>query len=306
MTVVRSGFATTPDGADLYWRWAGPEAPATDVPALVCCNGVGVSTFFYHYVVEHFSTRHQVLVWDYQGHGRSSMPRGPIDEADLSIERSADDLHTVLMQAGIDGPLVLLGHSMGCQVIFEYAHRHSDRVLGLIALFGAAGRPLDTFMDLPNARQAFDMLHRVESWSGGWGARMLRPLYESPFAFDLGVAAGMIDGHYAKRTDIANYLEHLSHMDARVFLRMVSLMADHDARPYLPAIQAPTLVLAGERDNFTPMHLSQDMASRLPQAELMVLADASHAAIVEQPETINLRIDRFLAERVALPLLPGS
>ena len=300
MSVVRSGFASTPDGADLYWRTTAPSAlDALDArPTLVCCNGVGVSTFFFHYLVEHFRDRHRVLVWDYQGHGRSALPHEPVAEADLSIERNAADLGAVLDAAGVRGPIVLLGHSMGCQVIFEYAHQHPDRVAGLVALFGAAGKPLDTFLDLPNMRQAFDVLNRVQQQSGTLGARLLRPLYESPFAFDVGVATGMIDRHYAKRTDIARYLEHLSHMDSRVFFRMVELMADHDSRPWLGEIQAPALVFAGENDLFTPMRLSRDMVELLPHAELMVLADASHAAIVEQPETINRRVERFLTERV--------
>lgn len=298
LVAVQSGFARTADGVDLYWRSAGPIEPDDDRPTLVCCNGVGVSTFFYHYVVEHFRDTHRVLVWDYQGHGRSSPPPEPLDRADLSIERNAADLHTVMEHAGVTGPAVLLGHSMGCQVVFEYTHRHPDRVAGLVALFGAPGRPLDTFLDLPNARQAFDMLHRVQDWSGKLGATLLKPLYESPIAYDVALATGLIDRHYASRDDMERYLEHLAHMEPRVFFRMVSMMADHDARPYLGEIVAPTLVLAGEKDVFTPMHLSQDMFDRLPNADLMVLADASHAAIVEQPATINRRLERFLRERV--------
>ena len=297
---VRTGFAQTSEGAELYWRLTGKpqHAPLT----LVCCNGVGVSTFFFHYVIDHFRDRFPVLVWDYQGHGRSALPPEPINQADLSIERNADDLHSVLANAEVSGPVVLLGHSMGCQVIFEYAHRHPEHVAGLVALFGAAGRPLDTFLDLPNARQAFEVINQLQDWSGTLGARMLRPLYESPLAFDFGTFTGLIDRFYADRTDISRYLEHLSHMDSRVFFRMVALMADHDARPYLGDIRAPALVLAGEKDVFTPMHLSRDMVQRMPNSELMVLAGASHAAIVEHPETINLRLDRFLTERVLCDL----
>ena len=81
---VRSGFARTDDGLELYWRAVG-----SGEPALVCCNGVGVSTFFFKYVVEHFRERHRVVVWDYRGHGRSSLPPEPIDDADLSIDRCA-------------------------------------------------------------------------------------------------------------------------------------------------------------------------------------------------------------------------
>ena len=293
MADIRAGFARTDDGLQLYWRSVGSGGPA-----LVCCNGVGVSTFFFKYVLEHFRDRHQVVVWDYRGHGRSSMPPEPIERADLSIERSTDDLLTVLDALQLREPVVLLGHSMGCQVILEFAHRFPDRVRALIPMFGTFGRPLDTFMDSPRSRRVFDVIHRVAGWGGKTGARMLLPLYDSPLAFSAGAAVGFLDRHYAGRQDIDRYLEHLIHMDSRVFLRMVSLIADHDTREHLPHIEVPVLVIAGEKDVFTPLHRSYTMADLIPGAELMVLAEASHAAIVEHPDSINLRIERFLRERL--------
>lgn len=295
MSDVRAGFARTADGLQLYWRSVG-----TGGPALVCCNGVGVSTFFFRYVVEHFRDAHQVLVWDYRGHGRSTPPPEPIEQADLTVETSARDLRAVLDQVGITEPPILLGHSMGCQVILEYAKQNPDGVAALIPMFGTFGRPLDTFMDSRYARGMFDRLYRVARWGGKTGSRMLLPLYDNPLAFRIGGLTGLVDKHYAGREDIGRYLEHLATLDPRVFLRMVSLIADHDLEPDLPAIHVPTLVIAGEKDVFTPLHRSYRMAELIPGAELMVLADASHAAIVEHPDTINLRIDRFLRERLGV------
>ncbi|MBX2801798.1 MAG: alpha/beta hydrolase [Myxococcales bacterium] len=283
-------------GAELHW-----QAHGSGGPTFVCCNGVGVSTFFFKYVVEHFSDRHQVLLWDYRGHGQSSAPHEPIDGAQLSIERNAEDLQLVLDAASVQGPLILLGHSMGCQVVFEYTHRHPERVAGMVALFGAAGRPLDTFLGLPNAKRAVTWLNRVVRWSGHAGNRLLKPFYRSSYSFDVGAAAGLIDRHYADRSDIAEYMQHLAEIDARVFLSMVLQMAEHDARPYLPTLRIPALIIAGERDQFTPMALSQQMAHDLPLSDLLVLAEASHAAIIEHPETINRRIERFLREWRLVP-----
>ncbi|MCA9846241.1 MAG: hypothetical protein KC491_16470, partial [Dehalococcoidia bacterium] len=77
---VRTGFAPTDDGQQLYWRTVGSGPP------MICCNGVGVSTFFFKYIVAHFHDRFTVITWDYRGHGRSSTPADP-NTADLSIER---------------------------------------------------------------------------------------------------------------------------------------------------------------------------------------------------------------------------
>lgn len=292
---VRSGFVAAEDGQPLFWRSVGSGSPA-----FVCCNGVGVSTFFFKYVTRHFRDRFQVVVWDYRGHGRSPSPPEPIDAADLSVERCAKDLAVVLDAAGVTDPPVLLGHSMGVQVILEYARTHPDGVRALIPMFGTFGRPLDTLLDSPYSRPVFDVLHRLSRRGGRAGARMLLPLYDSPLGFAFGGWTGLLDKHYAGRADIDRYLQHLAVMDPRVFLRMVSLAAEHDVTDALPEIRVPVMVFASEKDLFTPLHRSLAMAKRLPNSELLVLAEASHAAIVEHPDTINARIDRFLAERLGL------
>lgn len=291
---VRTGFAETRDGLDLYWRLAGGGSQ----PTIVCCNGLGVSTFFYKYIVERFAEGHGVLVWDYRGHGRSELPPEPIEQSDLSIETCADDLHEVLDVAGVKPPIVLVGHSMGCQVLLEYAYRHPHDVAGMILLFGTAGRPIDTFLNTSLARPGLALLRRATAWGGRRASRWLLPLYESPVMKPLSAAVGFVDRKYIADKDLDEYLGHLKELDPRVFLRMATLAADHDAGPYLPGLQAPALIVAAGRDSFTPLHLSERMADALPQADLLVLHDATHAAIVEHPEVINLRIASFFDKSV--------
>lgn len=293
MNDVRTGFARTDDGLHLYYRTVGQGPP------LVCCNGVGVSTFFFKYVAEHYRSRFQVILWDYRGHGRSATPEN-VPEADLSVERSAKDLQCVLDAIGVREPAVLLGHSMGCQVILEYARQFPQGTRALVPMFGTFARPLDTFMDFPQSKQIIGTLYKVAKWGGKGGNRMLLPLYANPLAFRVAGLTGMIDRHYALREDIQKYMEHLAHMDPVVFLRMVTLIGEHDLTAFLPQIRVPTLVIAGEKDLFTPLHRSRKMAELIPGAEMITIAEASHAAIVEHPQTINRRIDRFLDERVFL------
>jgi len=263
---------------------------------MVCCNGVGVSTFFFKYIVEHFSKTHQVVVWDYRGHGRSDTPRD-VDTADLTIARNSKDLQTVIEAAGIRHPPVLLGHSMGCQVILDYAVTY-DKVAALVPMFGTFARPLDTFMDNPHSKRVFSIVHRLAKMGGRSGNRMLLPLYANPVAYHVGRLTGMVDRHYAERVDIDKYMEHLVHMDPSVFFRMVSLMADHDLTEDLPSLDIPTLIVAGERDLFTPLHRSYKMQELIRASEILVLPEASHAAIVEYPDTINRRLERFFAARL--------
>lgn len=289
----RTGFARTDDGLELYWRAMGSGPP------IVCCNGVGVSTFFWKYVAMHFRDRFCVVLWDYRGHGLSSVPDDPF-HADQSIPRLARDLALVLDDAGITEPAVLLGHSMGCQVILEFHHQSPERVRALIPMFGTFGRALDTFLGFPQSRQAFDAIRAVAPWLDRKAFRLMLPLYASPMAFAFSRWTGLIDRYRAGRVDMQHYMDHLQHMDPRVFLRTVEQMADHSMEAQLPDIDVPVLVFGGTHDLFTPVALSERMADQIPEAELCILEEGSHAAIVEHPATINLRIERFLASRCGL------
>jgi pimeloyl-ACP methyl ester carboxylesterase len=94
-------------------------------------------------------------------------------------------------------------------------------------------------------------------------------------------------------------------MDPDVFLRMLQRAGQHDAREFLQDMGVPTLVVAAERDTFTPMTLAEEMAAAIPNAELEVIEEASHAAPVEQPDRIAERIEDFLSSRLGLTRAPA-
>ena len=90
------------------------------------------------------------------------------------------------------------------------------------------------------------------------------------------------------------YLAHLAEMDPQVFFEMLAGAEAHSASAFLTQIDVPTLLISGEHDQFTPAWLSSDMSRRIPTAELLCVRDGTHAAPVEQPTEINLRVERFL------------
>jgi pimeloyl-ACP methyl ester carboxylesterase len=285
-----SGTTLAADGTPLAFASGGPR----NGRALVCCNGVGVSTFFWDYLGEYFSRDHRVIVWDYRGHGASG--RAQNLEA-LTMASLADDLARVL-DANAIGAAVLLGHSMGCQVILEFVRLFPQRVIGLVPILGAFGRAADTFIDprigprfyqsaLTMTRKLPDLMNIA-----------CRVMLKSPIAWPFTRRSGLVHRDLCKREDMEPYLEHLSSIDIRVFFEMVRCAQEHDAGPYLAEIQAPALIVAGERDLFTPRRLSLEMAERIPNAELLEIPRGSHAALIEQPELINLRLEKFIRDRV--------
>jgi len=56
-----------------------------------------------------------------------------------------------------------------------------------------------------------------------------------------------------------------------------------DSRPLLPAVTAPTLVMAGRHDYATPPSMARVLADGIPGAELEILPDLRHLSLVERP-----------------------
>ena len=290
---MRSGFTQSDDGVALHWRAVGSG------PVILCANGVGVGTFFWKYLVEAFRDTNTVVVWDYRGHGLSSREINA-RSTPLTVRRHAMDLWAVADAACPGEPVLLVGHSMGCQVVLEAQALGPARTAGLVLMLGSAGRTLSTFFDNPRSPQFFRAVDALVRALGPRAGEAVRPLLGSPVAWWGAIGLRLVDPYYTRREDLQPYLDHLASMDFRVFTRCVRALQEHDAWPSLPGIAAPVLVVAAENDQFTPVWCSRRIAATIPGAELLVLADASHAALIEQPETIHHRLRRFIADR-----LPG-
>src|SRR6202012_4656449 len=94
------------------------------------------------------------------------------------------------------------------------------------------------------------------------------------------------------------YFAHLAGMDPDIFIQVLHAAQAHSVEDLLVDVRAPTLVITGERDTFTPMWLSLRMQQLIPGAELLVVPGGSHVAPIEIPELILLRLDRFLPQHV--------
>ena len=129
-------------------------------------------------------------------------------------------------------------------------------------------------------------------------ARALWGRVPAALAFRVACAGRELDRDRIREEDFQRYWEHSALMDPDVFLRMLSLAGRHDARGFLDEVSVPTLIVAAERDTFTPRMLADEMARAIPEAELEVIEEASHAAPVEQPRRIAERLEEFLAAHV--------
>jgi pimeloyl-ACP methyl ester carboxylesterase len=267
-------------------------------PGVVLCDGLGCDGYVWKYVLPDLSRDCQVIRWHYRGHGLSEAP----DSLDaMNIEGLTLDLGVMLDEMGLKEPVVLVGHSMGVQVVLEAALRYGSRVAGVVALCGAAGRPLDTFKNtrlgltvLPIVQ---DAVRRYPALSAGlWGG-----LVPSAPALAL-VKAFEINSSLLNVEEMRPYLERLAEMDPRVFLSMLEHASQHSAQERLHELAGlPALVVAAQRDTFTPMQRSVAIHDALPGSEFFMLPEATHTGPLEWPELLNLRIRKWMHDHGILP-----
>ena len=75
-----------------------------------------------------------------------------------------------------------------------------------------------------------------------------------------------------------------------------AVMARADARPWLPHITCPTLVVCGQGDRLTPPAHSVEIAAAVPRARLELLADCGHLLTLEQPTRVSQLLLDWLAQ----------
>ena len=105
------------------------NGPADHRPTLLLIHGASRSLADWDAVIPHLGPGHRVLAVDLPGHGLSAA-------SPWSFDALSDDLDETLDAAGVTGPVVPVGHSLGGMVAASYAARRPDRVAGAVNLDG--------------------------------------------------------------------------------------------------------------------------------------------------------------------------
>lgn len=288
---VEESFAVAADGTRIWWRSAGQGSPA-----VILTDGISCAGYIWRHLFPALAQRRRVLHWNYRGHGRSAVPGDP---ERVTIADCAEDLLTVLDAAG-EGSAVLAGHSMGVQVCLEAHRRHPERVRALALLCGVPGRVLDHFHGRGVLATAFPFIRAAVLRAPGVARWCFHRLLASELTLQLGLTFE-VNRQLLQREDLQAYLAEAAQVDVETYARMLASAAQHDARDHLPGVDVPTLVVAGDKDTWTPFALSTRMRSAIPGADMLVLPAGTHTGPLEHPELVALRLEQFLAERVAQP-----
>ena len=281
----RSSIYPGADGTRIWYGTVGSGPP------LVLCDGLACDGFIWPHVVDHFCQNHMVVRWHYRGHGRSD---DPDDISSMNIEQMCADLHGVLDALDID-QAVLAGHSMGVQVILQYFDLYSDRVRALVPICGSYKRPLDTLNDTDFFLKILPRLKRLVERSPAAAQAVWKALVPSKFSYFFATMTA-VNSRLARGADFAPYLEHVAEMDVEIFMALLENVAEHSAEPILPHIDVPTLIIAGEKDEITPLYRSEEMHRAIEGSQMVVLPGGTHVGPIELPELVNNSLESFYDE----------
>ncbi|NXY98855.1 alpha/beta hydrolase [Streptomyces sp. BR123] len=315
------GAAYAEDGTELHYELDEPDEDpakrsrsrlrrkAPPAPTVVFCHGYCLAQDSWHFQRAALRGRVRAVYWDQRSHGRSARGFAQADGEPVTIDQLGRDLKTVIDAAAPEGPLILVGHSMGGMTIMAFAEQYPelvrDRVLG-IALVGTSSGRLD------------EVTYGLPALGVGAVRRILPPVLKA-----LGSQVELVErGRRATADLFAGMIKLYSfgaprEVDpgvARFAERLIEATPIDVVAEFYPAFQAhdktealqrfadiPVTVIAGDRDMITPAAHSQAIKDALPAAELVVLERAGHLMMLEYPQTVTGLLAELLARTGAVP-----
>jgi pimeloyl-ACP methyl ester carboxylesterase len=218
---------------------------------------------------------HRVLRLDCRGFGESSLPPG-----EFSMRA---DVAELMVSLGMRRALIV-GSSMGGGVAIDLAIDRPDLVRGLV-LIGAGIGGADNSEELKRAVAEIAALAERGAFEDAVELD-LRLWVDGP-ARPPGVVGGAIR-EYLRAADLA------ATRRAPEWSLVRSAPLTPRAVERLEAIAAPTLVVVGAHDVPDMVERARELARRIPNAELLVIADAAHFPSLERPDEFNAHLIRFI------------
>ncbi|MFC4503094.1 MULTISPECIES: alpha/beta fold hydrolase [Streptomyces] len=317
------GKAPADDGTELYYevddvepqggpagrrrRLFGRKAPLP--VTVVFSHGYCLTQDSWHFQRAALRGVVRTVHWDQRSHGRSARGAAQLAEgAPVTIDQLGQDLKAVIDAAVPEGPIVLVGHSMGGMTVMALAAQYPElvreRVVAAAFVGTSSGRLGEVSFGLPVA--GVNAVRRVLPG-------VLKALGQQAALVEKGrratadLFAGIIKRYSFASRDVdpavVRFAERMIEgTPIDVVAEFYPAFTDHDKTAALGLFaDMPVLVLAGTGDLITPSEHSEVIADLLPDAELVLVPDAGHLVMLEHPEVVTDRLADLLTRAGAVP-----
>ena len=259
----------------------GGQLAATDTgsgPVILCAHALFCDGTIFSAMASHLPKKYRLIAVDARAHGNSFTP-----QEDFTMKDLARDLLVVLDELDIE-EAVFLGVSMGGMASMHAALLAPERVRGLVLI--------DTEADVPPWKNWVErwLLAKAAPW---FGVR--------PFTIDMMVRR-MFGVTYRCQNpeEMKSWKCSLASLELESLIRAIKAVND---RPSLineiHKIKAPTVLVYGDEDLYTPVSSGRRIAALIEGARLEILAQTGHLAVVESPQQVAKIVDKFCSNLTA-------
>jgi pimeloyl-ACP methyl ester carboxylesterase len=260
------------NGLNLAYDERGPRA----AEPILFVHGFPLNRSMWQPQMDFFAETHRCIAPDLRGHGETTYVGPKLGPSQLSMDVMADDLAALLDHLRIDKAIVC-GLSMGGYIAFAFWRRHASRISALI--LADTKSVADSAEAKANRLRQADMAAKegLKPIAKAMLPRLIAPQCVGS-VLDVAIR-GMIEN--TRADEIVPTLHALANRP--------------DSTPTLATINVPTLVVIGERDAIASVQEAQAMRDGIgSNATLTVIPSAGHMSNMEQPQSFNVAMARFL------------
>ncbi len=278
---LEGGRFISVDGFQTFIKDVGPR----DGEAVVMIHGFGGSTFSWRETTPALANRgYRAIAIDLKGFGLSDK----VFREDYSHPAQAEFVAALLDQLAVE-QAVMMGHSMGANVMAHFAFLYPARVTKLIIVDGAiaTGDDPQTGLDgggwlvnVPQIRRIARIAARSILSEEEIIGMLESAVYEPAF-----VTPELVNGYYTPLT-IKDWEQAL-----------LGIMRDRDKNVIpqpLNELTTPTLIIWGENDTWVSPENGPRLLDELPNAELATIPESGHLPMEERPDFFNSLLLTFL------------